>query len=101
MCLCPVLGPRQDRLYQAATVVRHGPRNGNNEGSRDQPISGLNHTASALAVVCFAGWVTPPRRPTRFWVLAKLFQAGLVTRRVPTKGFRVASYIPSSFPKLS
>ena len=28
-------------------------------------------------------------------------QAGLVTRRVPTKGFRFASYIPSSFPELS
>ena len=28
-------------------------------------------------------------------------QAGLVTRRVPTKGLRFASYIPSSFPKLA
>ena len=27
-------------------------------------------------------------------------QAGLATRRVPSKGFRSASYIPSSFPKL-
>jgi hypothetical protein len=26
---------------------------------------------------------------------------GLVTHRIPTKGFRVASYISSSFPKLS
>src|SRR5437870_2934728 len=41
------------------------------------------------------------RRKTRFWLLARLFQAGLATRRVPTKGFRFATYIPCSFPKLS
>jgi hypothetical protein len=26
VCLCPVLGPRQDRAPQAVTVCRHGPR---------------------------------------------------------------------------
>ena len=36
----------------------------------------------------------------RCWLLARLYQAGLVTRRVSTKGFRDASYITSSFPKL-
>jgi hypothetical protein len=30
----------------------------------------------------------PTRRKTRFWLLAKLCQAGLVTRRVSLKGFR-------------
>ena len=30
----------------------------------------------------------------------RLYQTGLVTRRVPTKGFRDASYIAFSFPKL-
>ena len=39
----------------------------------------------------FAGWVTPIPRKTRFWVLAKLSQAGLVTRRVPMKGFKGVS----------
>jgi hypothetical protein len=39
-------------------------------------------------------------RKTRFWLLAKLYQAGLATRRVPTKGFRNGPYITSSFPKL-
>jgi hypothetical protein len=34
-------------------------------------------------------------------LLAGPVRAGLVTRRVPTKGFRDASYIASSFPKLS
>ena len=32
----------------------------------------------------------PTGRKTRFWLLAKLYRAGLVTRRVPTKGFRDA-----------
>lgn len=40
-----------------------------------------------------AGWVTPPPRKTRFRSLAKRFRAGLVTCRVPTKGFRVLDYI--------
>lgn len=41
------------------------------------------------------------RRKTRFRSLAKLSRTGLITRRVPSKGFRGASYISSSFPKLS
>jgi hypothetical protein len=41
----------------------------------------------------------PSPRKTRFWLLARLCQAGLATRRVPTKGFRVRG--SSSFPKLS
>jgi len=35
----------------------------------------------------FVRWVSPPGRKTRFWVLAKLSQAGLITRRIPTRGF--------------
>src|SRR6266436_5767373 len=46
----------------------------------------------------FVGWVTPPRRKTRFQVLVRLSWAGLVTRRVSSKGFRAIS---SSFPKLT
>ncbi len=46
----------------------------------------------------FAGWVAPPPRKTRFQVLVKLSWAGLLTRRVSSKGFRVIS---SSSPKLS
>ena len=33
----------------------------------------------------FARWVTHIGRKTRFWLLAKLYQAGLFTRRVPRK----------------
>src|SRR5437588_2355902 len=35
----------------------------------------------------FVGWVAPPPRKTRFQVLVRLSWAGLVTRRVSTKGF--------------
>ena len=40
----------------------------------------------------------PPSRKTRFWLPARLCQTGWVTRRVPTKGFRVRD--SSSLPKL-
>jgi hypothetical protein len=40
-------------------------------------------------------------RKTRFRLLAKPSRMGLVTHRIPTKGFRVASYVSSSFPKLA
>jgi hypothetical protein len=57
----------------------------------DAVISGLNGVASALAVYASSAGLLRTRRKTRFWLLAKLYQAGLVTRRVPTNGFRDAS----------
>jgi cytochrome bd-type quinol oxidase subunit 2 len=69
---------------------------------RDSIISGLNGRALALAVYAsFAGLLAAERK-TSFWVLAKLSQAGLVTRRVPTKGFQGVLVTSSSpFPKLA
>src|SRR3954453_3135607 len=43
----------------------------------------------------FAGEVTRPPRKTRFRLLARLCRAGLVTRRVSTKGFTLVA-IPLS-----
>ena len=43
----------------------------------------------------FAVQVTRTPRKTRFRLLARLFRTGLVTRRVPTKGFKV---YPTSHP---
>jgi hypothetical protein len=43
----------------------------------------------------------PTRRQTRFRSLARHFRAGLLTRRVPSKSFRNASYISSPFPRLA
>src|SRR4051812_24558985 len=70
-------------------------------------------TTKAPGILTFRGSITrplawlstlrsegrPSPRKTRFWLLARLCQAGLDTRRVPTKGFRVRG--SSSLPKLS
>ena len=40
---------------------------------------------------------SPPK--TRFRLLARLYRTGLITRMVPTKGFRFTSCSSSSFPK--
>ena len=50
-------------------------------------ISGLNHTAFDLAVYASQVTVTRSPRKTRFRLLAQLCRTGLVTRRVPMKGF--------------
>ncbi len=55
---------------------------------------------AATGCLRFVRQVTLPRRKTRFWLLAKLYQAGLVTRRVPSKGFGNAYNITSPSPKL-
>src|SRR6516162_9626485 len=64
-------------------------------------LSRLNRTALGLAVYASPRAVTRTRRKTRFRPLAKRYRTGLVTRRVPSKGFRIASCDSSSFPKLS
>jgi hypothetical protein len=88
LSLCPVLRPRQDRTRQALAACRHGPRYVHNEGSHDPyHLSGLNRTASGLAVYASSGAVTRTRRKTRFRPLARRYRTGLVTRRVVTKGF--------------
>ena len=101
LSLCRVLRPRQDRAHQAIAVRRHGPRYVHNEGSHEFQLSRLNRTALGLAVYASSGAVARTRRKTRFRPLAKRYRTGLATRRVPLKGFRGASYISSSFPKLS
>ena len=61
-------------------------------------ISGLNHTARSLAVYASQCRVTPAPRKTRFRLLARLCRAGLVTRKVPSKGFRLSLPPFPSFP---
>ncbi len=85
--------------HQAVQRARLGPRSYHDEGSHELVISGLNGTAGALAV-----YASPAGLPAEDARLASgcwpLYQAGLLTRRVPTKGFPDASYIISPFPKL-
>ena len=52
-------------------------------------LSRLNGPALALAVYASSGGLPAPGRKTRFWLLARLYQVGLVTHRIPTKGFEV------------
>ena len=49
----------------------------------------------------FAVQVTRTPRKTRFRLLARLFRTGLVTRRVPSKGFKLTSCLLSSFSKFN
>jgi len=86
---------------QAMTARRRGPRSTDDKGSHEAlffrgSIAGPRHSLSTLR----SDHRWPPRK-TRFRLLAKLYRVGLVTHRIPTKGFRVASYISSSFPKLA
>jgi hypothetical protein len=85
-----VLGPRQDRTRQAVTACRRGPRLCQGRGRLQQKLSGLDHPARPPRCLRFAAGVSPGPRKTRFRLLAGLYRAGLATRRVPTKGFRVA-----------
>jgi hypothetical protein len=72
------------------TVIQLGPRTANAEGyprvrqSRGS-IARLQHWLSTLR----SGHHWPPRK-TRFRLPARLYRMGLVTHRIPTKGFRDA-----------
>jgi hypothetical protein len=70
----------------------------NNVGSRDFNAFGAQSHGPLTRCLRFAAPVTRAPRKTRFRPLAKLCRAGLVTRRVPTKGFRL--WLPP-FPSFS
>src|SRR5206468_9072663 len=62
------------------------------------PLRGsITRPAHSLSTLGDQGCPCSPK--TRFRLLAKLCRAGLVTRWVPSQGFR-ASYISSSLPRL-
>ena len=72
--------------HQAITIRRRGPRNVHGEGSRMAAFEAQSH-GFGTGCLRFAGRVAPTPRKTRFRLLAKLFRTGLITRRVPSKGF--------------
>ena len=80
--------------HQALAMRRRGPRYVHGEGSRIAAFEAQSH-GFGTGCLRFAGRVTPTPRKTRFRLLARLFRTGLVTRRVPSKGFRV---YPTSHP---
>ena len=80
------------------TVRQHGPRVVNREGiPRQVPFGAPSH---GLGTRClrFAAPVTGAPRQTRFRSLARLSRMGLVTHRVPPKGFRKLRALPPPFP---
>jgi hypothetical protein len=68
-------------------------------GSREDVDFGAQWHGPLTRCLRFAARVAPAPRKIRFRLLAKLCRAGLVTCRVPTKGFCVITTSP--FPKLS
>jgi hypothetical protein len=97
--LCHVLRLRQDCTPLTIAVRQHGPRLGNGEGSHIGTFEARSHGLEA-SCLRFAGWVTPPPRKTRFQVRVRLSWAGLVTRRVSTKGFELLLTSQPPFPSL-
>jgi len=99
ICICPVLRPRRDRSCQAITACRFCPHLSDSKGSHDECTFEAPSHGFCNRYLRFAAWVTPGPRKTRFWLLARLCQTGLSTRRVTPKGFR-CTYISSSSPRL-
>jgi len=86
--------------YQALTVVRHGPTHIQPRGLSTRGNFGARSHGIGTGCLRFAVRLTPPHARLASGCPARLYQTGLVTRRVPTKGFRDATYIASPFPKL-
>ena len=76
---------------------RRGPRSVHHEGSRIRTFEAQSH-GFGTGCLRFAGRVAPTPRKTRFRLLAKLFRTGLVTRRVPMKGFELYPTSQPPFP---
>ena len=74
--------------HQAIAMRRRGPRCVHDEGSRIRTFEAQSH-GFGTGCLRFAGRVAPTPRKTRFRLLARLFRTGLITRRVPSKGFKM------------
>jgi hypothetical protein len=93
LCSCPVLRPRRDRRIRPCNASARPPLCPRRRLPRFV-LSGLNHTASALAV--YASQAGSPRHHARLASGCWPGSPGRAsTRRVPSKGFRV---YPTSIP---
>src|SRR5207244_1369589 len=86
-----------DRRNRPLRCADMAPVRGTTRTPRDSVISGLNGTAWALAVYASSGGLPAPGRKTRFWLLAKLYQAGF-----PPAGFhrKVSAVLKTLRPTL-
>ncbi len=82
------LRPRQDLCARPLPRFDVAFRHSNGVGSRNETDFGAQSHGPPTRCLRFAGWITPPPRKTRFRIAGQPFRAGLVTRWVPTKGFR-------------
>src|SRR5262249_44360471 len=87
-------------ILSGLATDRHGPRYAKDEGYPPCVVFGAQSHGLGTRCLRFAPRGTPTGRQTRFPLSATLYGTGLLTRRVPMKGFHDASYIASSFPKL-
>src|SRR5208283_1110727 len=96
VCLRPALRPRQDRLDRPYDEVGAAPAVTKTRTPTTK-ISGLNHTALALAVYASSRPLLheDARLASRCW---PLYGTGLVTRRIPTKGFELLLTSLPPFP---
>jgi len=96
LCSTTTAGPTR----QAIRRSRHGPCFRQQQRlTAISHFSGLHHRALALAVYASPSGLpaADARLASRCWPLCG---AGLITCRIPSKGFKVASYISPPFPKL-
>jgi len=98
-CPCALfLDPGRTECAKPLRRLGMAPACVNNGGSHDRRFRGsIARHRDSLSPLRSGG--RPPPRQTRFRLLARLCRAGLVTRRVATKGFRVR--VSSSFLELA
>jgi hypothetical protein len=91
MCLRLALGPRRDQPARPLRQVGTAPRTAYRGGS--PPVGNFGARSHGIGTRClrFAVRLTPPHARLASGCAATLYQTGLSTRRVPTKGFRAAS----------
>jgi hypothetical protein len=94
-CSSTPAGPMHQAIRRTSTAPALEPRR---RLPTMKKISGLYHTASALAAYASPTWL-PSRTQDSLLAVGQLYEAGLVTRRTPTKGFDDDPYILSSFPR--
>jgi len=101
LCLCPVLRPGRTDASGLLDTPDAAPCR---QRRRLQARGHFGAPSHGFGTGClrFVRWVSPPGRKTRFWVLAKLSQAGLSTRRIPTRGFNgFLHHLPLSQARLA
>ena len=80
--------------HQATAMPQRGPRSDHNEGSRNVSFGAQSHGFSTCCLR-FAATGCPASTQDSLPAAGQLYRTGLITRRVPSKGFEV---YPTSHP---